>query len=135
MVLALVLLAGSAHSAFAQDAVQAGSDLGSAVLQKYGSPEGIQTGISMPMTSSNTPMQTLDRSKSFSAQLACPSSSRFLEVLIQPSGTGDIATLLVSQDLDMDGSIDYSYSVPFPVSGICANGQLQHPLPGFRDLR
>ena len=122
MVLALVLLAGSAHSAFAQDAVQAGSDLGSAVLQKYGSPEGIQTGISMPMTSSNTPMQTLDRSKSFSAQLACPSSSRFLEVLIQPSGTGDIATLLVSQDLDMDGSIDYSYSVPFPVSGICANG-------------
>ncbi len=122
IILFLALILGNAPPAFSQDAAQAGSDLGSAVLQKYGTPEGIQSNISAPMTSNATPMQTLDGSKSFSSQLACPSSSRFLEVLIQPSGTGDIETVLVSQDLDLDGNIDYSYSVPFPVSGICANG-------------
>ena len=45
-----------------------------------------------------------------------------MEVLIQPGATGDITTFIVSQDTNFDGNLDYTYEVPFPVSGLCANG-------------
>jgi hypothetical protein len=74
------------------------------------------------MTSRDTPMRTLDGNKSFSAQLLCPSSRKFIEVSIQVGGSGDLSQIAVSQDLDMDGNTDFVFSVPFPVSGVCANG-------------
>ncbi len=74
------------------------------------------------MTSRDTPMKTLDGAKTFSAQLLCPSSRKFIEVLVQPGSSGDLAQVVVSQDLDMDGNTDHVFSVPFPVSGVCANG-------------
>ena len=67
-------------------------------------------------------MTTVDGSTSFSGQLQCPNSQRFMEVLIQPGATGDITTFIVSQDTNFDGNLDYTFQVPFPVSGICANG-------------
>ena len=51
-----------------------------------------------------------------------PNSQRFMEVLIQPGSTGDIDTFIVSQDTNFDGAPDYTFQVPFPVSGLCANG-------------
>jgi len=74
------------------------------------------------MTSRDTPMRTLDGNKSFSAQLLCPSSRKFIEVSIQVGGSGDLSQIAVSQDLDMDGNTDFVFSVSFPVSGVCANG-------------
>ncbi len=105
---------------------QSASDLGEAqgnsVLNIYGSKSGVTNNVSNPLTSSNTPMTTVDGSTSFSGQLQCPNSQKFMEVLIQPGATGDIDTFIVSQDTNFDGTPDYTFQVPFPVSGICANG-------------
>jgi hypothetical protein len=45
-----------------------------------------------------------------------------LEVLVQPSGTGDLGRVTVARDTDLDGSVDSTANLPVPVSGICANG-------------
>jgi hypothetical protein len=67
-------------------------------------------------------MTTMDGTVSFSGQIQCPNSQRFMEVHIQPGATGDIDTFIVSQDTTFSGNLNYTYEVPFPVSGICANG-------------
>ena len=105
-----------------EDARNAGTAIGDSALERFGTAEAIRQNIAVPMSSEDEPMTTLDGTGRFTARLLCPSSSRFLEVLVQPSATGDIAALLIAQDLDMDGTADASYTVPFPVSGICANG-------------
>jgi len=108
--------------ALAQDAKSLGSSTGSDALSRLGSREGIKQNITNPLISSGAPMQTLDSSVSFNAQVLCPSSASFLKVFIQPSPSGDLGLVMVSQDLDMNNSTDYSYSVPYIVSGVCANG-------------
>ncbi len=104
------------------DAKNAAAGIENTVSASYGSQAGIQQNISNPLTSSNTLMTTLDKSESFNAQLSCPSSSAFLSVLVQPASTGDLQTVIASEDLNMDGKPDYSYQLPVPVSGVCANG-------------
>lgn len=94
---------------------------GAAASGQFGSKAAFTTNISIP-TTSPTLMKTIDGSAKFEAQLSFPASNRFLEILVQPSVTGDLSTVIAGEDLDMDGNIDYSYQVPFPVSGICANG-------------
>ena len=125
LIMALVMAVFDIPIVFAdqiQNAKSAASSVGSDFLNKYGSKEGIRTNISNPATSSTTQMTTLDNSISFSGQLTCPSSSQFLEVFVQPSSTGDLSTVIVSQDTNFDGTLDYSYGVPVLVSGVCANG-------------
>ncbi len=120
--LCLFLLCLIPGSALADDPRQAGSALGNTAIQRFGSPEGVNQAIAAPFTSKSTPMQTLDGAKSFSAQLLCPSSRKFIEVFIQPAASGDLSQVIISQDIDMDGNTDNIFSVPFPVSGVCANG-------------
>ena len=120
--LVFLFISAVAYGNSLTDAKNAANSLGDTVRSVYGSQTGIQQNISNPMTSSNTKMTTLDKSKSFNAQLSCPSSSAFLSVFVQPASTGDLQTVIVSEDLDMDGKSDYSYQLPVPVSGVCANG-------------
>jgi hypothetical protein len=40
-----------------------------------------------------------------------------VEILAQPSSTGDLGTLTISRDKDLDGTFDEALSVPKPVSG------------------
>lgn len=87
----------------------------------YDSTGSFENNVSKPITSSNTPMSTLDGSKSFNAQLTCPSTSSFLEVSVTASATGDL-NATVSQDTNFDGALDYIYSPPFNLSGVCSNG-------------
>lgn len=94
---------------------------GAAASGQFGSQAAFTTNLSLPVTSP-TQMTTIDGSTSFNAQLSFPSSNRFLEIFVQPSATGDLSTLIAGEDLDMNGSIDYSFQLPFPVSGVCANG-------------
>lgn len=94
---------------------------GAAASGQFGSKAAFMTNLSLPITSP-TQMKTIDGSTSFNAQLSFPSSNRFLEVFVQPSATGDLSTVIAGEDLDMNGSIDYSFQLPFPVSGVCANG-------------
>lgn len=67
-------------------------------------------------------ISTVDSSKAFTPNLACQKSATLLELLAQPNASGDIGTLSISRDRDLDGSFDEALTVPVPVSGICANG-------------
>ncbi len=68
------------------------------------------------------PIATIDNSRTFTANLACQKTATLMEVLIQPSGSGDISSVRIARDTDLDGSIDSRTTLPVAVSGICANG-------------
>lgn len=68
------------------------------------------------------PIATVDNSKSFNPQIACQKTATLLELIAQPASSGDIGTLRISRDKDLDGSVDQTLTLPMPVSGICANG-------------
>jgi hypothetical protein len=68
------------------------------------------------------PIATIDNSRTFNPNIACQKTATLLELLAQPSSTGDITTLKISRDKDLDGTVDQVLSSPVPVSGICANG-------------
>lgn len=68
------------------------------------------------------PISTIDNSRSFSANLACQKTATLMEVLIQPSATGDIGSVQIARDTDLDGSVDSRTTLAVAVSGICANG-------------
>ena len=111
-------------TAFAQeqDPSQTGLSLGNQANSLFGTKEGINARMFTPAMSENAPMKTLDGSKEFNAKLLCPGSSKFMEIFIQPSNSGDLVNVVVSQDIGMNGTTDYSFSVPFAISGACANG-------------
>jgi len=119
--LAMALMMGSS-SALAIDGKTAGQDAGKSALSRFGSKNAINSNISLPMTNSSNLMQTVNGATSFPATLTAPSSAKFLEVFIQPSATGDLQQVIVSQDLNTDGTIDNAHTVPALVSGVCANG-------------
>ncbi len=111
-----------AFSVMAQSPVDVGGALGTQAMGRYGSRDGLRTNLFNPLMSGSAPLETLDGSAQGDARLLCPSSSRFMDIFVQPGPSGDIQTLLVSQDTDFDGVLDYSYQAPFLVSGVCANG-------------
>ena len=82
--LALVTLLGSA-TALALDGTAAGQDAGRSVLSRFGSKSAVNNNISLPMTNSANPMQTVNGATNFTATLNVPSSAKFLELFIQPS--------------------------------------------------
>jgi len=117
-----VLMLMSHLPVYAQDATALANQLGTQALGKYGSQGGLNQNINVPMISSGTQMQTLDGTNSFGAQILCPASKKYLELFVQPSATGDLASVIVSQDTNMDGTTDYNYAAPFAISGVCTNG-------------
>lgn len=118
MVMVLVCTA-SAQTAVPQDKA---TEMFSTSSNRYGSSGGVQSNAFSPTMSNNTPMTTIDGSKTFNAQMFCPSSSKMVQITILQGGTGDISNLYVQQDTDFDGNLDWTYSAPFPVSGVCGNG-------------
>jgi hypothetical protein len=71
---------------------------------------------------SGQPVATVDGTKTFTPTVSCQRTANLLEVLVQPSATGDIGLVRISRDKDLDGTFDSSLALPVPVSGICANG-------------
>ena len=119
----LILAIGCpAFSGPMDDAKIAGKASGNTVQGLFGKKENLNKNLSVPMTDSTTPMKTIDGSTSFAANLTSPSSASFLKVLMQPSGSGDLQLVRISQDINMDGTVDTLYTVPRVVSGVCANG-------------
>ena len=100
-------------------------DAAGSVYEYLGTGAAINQNAAQPITSSKTPMKTIDQSQSFSAQLSCPSTSKFVDILVQPGSTGDLEMVMVMQDTNLDGQMDYQYNMPFPISGICGNGVIQ----------
>jgi hypothetical protein len=99
-----------------------GADLGNQAQTKYGTGAGATT-LTDPMLSGGArQLSTFGGGTSFIASVSCPATDSFMEVSILPASSGDLSTVVVRQDTDMNGSYDYSYGVPFLVSGVCANG-------------
>lgn len=95
----------------ATEAAHAKSGDSEAILENY-----INPGLS------GRPIATVDKGRSFSPNLACQKTANFLEILIQPGAGGDIATVRIARDKDIDGNFDSVSTLPVAVSGICANG-------------
>ena len=106
----------------ADDPTTAAKAAASAVLQQFGSADGIRQNASLPLTDANSQLSTIDGSKTAAVQISNPSSSAFLSVSIIALATGDLKPVQVSQDLNFDGVMDHSYQPPFAISSICANG-------------
>lgn len=68
------------------------------------------------------PIATIDNSRSFNPNLSCQKSATLIEVLIQPSPSGDIGSVQIARDTDLDGTVDSRAALPVALSGICANG-------------
>jgi hypothetical protein len=122
---ALLLLSFRMNAAFADQlgtAQAEGTTSANQALSLYGTQAGSNAKLSVPMTNSTTPFTTMNGQTSFSANLTSPSSAVFLDILIQPAQSGDLQQMIISQDLNTDGKTDYVYTVPRPISGVCANG-------------
>jgi len=115
-------LPGSSGTGALDAARQAGGVFAGTALDRYGSKKGIRDNIANPLTSSTAPMRSINGNVSFNGQVSCPSSAKFLQVFIGIGAKGDLSPVIVKQDTNLDGNFDYTYSIPFQVSGVCANG-------------
>jgi len=122
--LVIVGMAGNAIAGTYDDGKAAGSASAQSALTQFGNRDMANRNISQPMTSPSNRMKTVDGSQSFQANLTAPASAKFLELFIQPAGSGDLQKVMISQDLNNDGAFDYVYNVPRPVSGVCGNGYI-----------
>ena len=118
-----VLLAptAQAQTASAQDMDARARAAAAASRAKSSDSEAITSNYLTPGLA-NQPVSTVDKSRSFTPNLACQESTTMLELLVQPGASGDITHLSIAQDKDLNGSFDTNLTVPVPVSGICANG-------------
>lgn len=117
---ALATLIGSSP-AQAQSMEERARSAAEASRAKSGDSEAIQRNYVTPGLAGQ-PVSTVDNSKAFTPNLACRKTATLMEVLVQPGAGGDLATISVARDSDLDGTIDDRSSLGVPVSGICANG-------------
>lgn len=88
---------------------------------RAGESEAIQRNYVTPGLSGQ-PIATIDGKRSFNANLACQKTNTLLEILAQPGGDGDLTSVQIARDTDLDGTIDSRSILPVPISGLCANG-------------
>lgn len=105
---------------YAQSPEERAEDAVSGVSGNFTDPEALTDNLLTPMTT-DSPLATFS-GEGFNAQVACDATDEFLNIFIAPGGTGDISTFTISQDTDFNGSADTNMSLPFVVSGVCANG-------------
>jgi hypothetical protein len=119
-VVALATLLGTATAGAQtmQDRARAAAE---AARAKSSDSDAIQRNYLTPGLSGR-PIATVDNSTSFAPNLACQKTATMLEILVQPAPGGDLGTVSIARDTDLDGSIDTRANLPVPVSGICANG-------------
>jgi len=119
----LLLLAFAAMPtvAHAQTMEERAREAASASRAKTDKSESLRQNFVTPGMSGQ-PIATIDNSRTFTPTLTCQKTSSLLEVLIQPSSTGDIGSVRIAQDTDFDGTFDSTSTLPVPVSGLCANG-------------
>lgn len=119
----LILAAATSQAAPASnDPAAVASSVFSQVNAKLGNSSSFKDNAAKPMTSPDAAMPTIDGATSFDAQFMAPATKAFLTLTVQAGPTGDLQTVRISQDMNLDSIEDYSYEAPFPVSGVCANG-------------
>ena len=104
------------------------------VTSKYGSASGMNSGLGQPLASP-TPMQTVDGSQSFGAQVSCPATSAYLQVTMFPTNTGDLQQITIDQDQNFSGSYTAHYLMSGPFSGVCNNGLIACDAGTFSNCR
>lgn len=119
LVTALVLNTAPTYSA-PFDAEAAAQITNSRIREYAGDKTSINDNLAKPLTT-DAPMTTFE-GRQFNATMTCKSSKKFLELLSQPTSTGDLRLVSLTQDTNLDGTTDASYSLPQLISGVCANG-------------
>ena len=79
----------------ADDPATAVKTTANAVIQQFGSAEGIRQHASLPLTDTNSQLSTVDGTKTASVQISNPSSSAFLSISITAMATGDLRPVQV----------------------------------------
>jgi len=104
------------------DPAEQGRLSGAQALERIGSIDKLKENVITPMTGGNDlPVQGGEQ---VTLNTPCPSSTSFLEVTVGSAGSGgDITSVYIRQDTNLDGVIDYSLYAPVPrISGVCADG-------------
>lgn len=125
----------SASETAANDAASSsGTALGATIKDKYGTGSKVQTQLQNPMTGSGTSMTSVDGSTTFTANLSCPNSNKFMTVLVQGGSLGDLTYMSLNIDTNYTGTgYAYTYEIPYTkstdpdrnidrISGVCTNG-------------
>lgn len=102
------------------------------VNEKAGSSDNLQKNLISPLLGQGD-MYNLEGSKSFKAQISCPSSTKFLEIIMQPQSSGDV-NFFIYYDKNLDGNIDSSLYVS-NVSGLCSDGFISCQLGTWNDCK
>jgi len=119
--LAACVLTFAAPQSRAQTVEDRARAAATATQQRTGSSDALRGNYLTPGLSGEA-ISTIDQSRTFTPAIACQKTTSLLEVLIQPGGTGDITSITLLQDTNLDGSLDRSGTISRPISGICANG-------------
>lgn len=117
---ALATLVGSSP-AQAQSMEERARSAAEASRAKSGDSEAILRNYVTPGLAGQ-PVSTVDNRKSFTPNLACRKTATLMEVLVQPGAGGDLTSVSIARDSDLDGILDDRSTLGVPVSGICANG-------------
>ena len=118
--LCLAMLSGATAAPF--DPQQAAKDAQAPVKAAGGTPAAMNSNMVQPITNNTVPLKNFDNTTSFNAALGCPSTKSFMEIFVGVTPTGDLSPVILSQDATYSGALTTSYTLPYIVSGICANG-------------
>jgi hypothetical protein len=72
---------------------------------RSGDSDALQQNYLTPGLSGGS-VTTVNGTTSFTPNLACQKTATMVEILAQPSSTGDLGTLTISRDKDLDGTFD-----------------------------
>lgn len=118
---ALVTTVFGSHRAGAQSLEDRARAAAAAARAKSGDSDALRRNYLTPGLAGQA-ITTVDSARSFTPSLACQKTSSLLEILVQPLASGDIGSVQIARDMDLDGTIDTRATLPVTVSGICANG-------------
>jgi len=90
------------------------------VRQYTSSGQAINDNLTRPLVS-DTQMTTFDGAL-FNVKIGCEVERVALDLTIVPGAAGDVDSLVLKQDLNLDGAMDNTILAPFIVSGVCSNG-------------
>lgn len=119
--------AGGTGQGQTEDPLAAARTLGTAGAQNYRQQFGGRNAsekLGKPLLTGGASFTTVDGKQSFAANISSPSSSSFLDVMVQQTGSGDVQIVFARFDSDMNGQADTELGAVPLVSGVCANGYI-----------
>jgi len=122
-----------AGRSLADDMKTQAKSLFDSIKGKFNTPQALNQNFVGP-TLGNGTLSTFDNNKTFSANVACPSSTKFLEIIMQPQSNGNV-NFNVYFDSNFDGSVDRTQYFS-GISGLCGDGIIKCDAPvSWRNCR